>query len=130
MMKNRVASIRILLCCFAFLVGTRGVCADTAMPEGMIGWWYYTGINGQAQYTSDPVEACRLTAQNHGAATLLGMRPMSGTNAPMLECRYSLLNIPNKEDWYGQASLFCSTGYLHIEECDYDILLLERAPPR
>jgi RHS repeat-associated protein len=111
-MNSCAASIRLFFCCFTLLVGTRGVCAETAMPEGMIGWWYYTGINGTPQYTADPVTACTLTAQNHGAAKLLGMRAMNGTNAPMLECKYSLLNIPNKEAWYGQASLFCTTGYL------------------
>lgn len=47
-MVNRRAAVfrlQVSLLAVSVLVAPLGVCAETPMPEGMVGWWYYTGVN-------------------------------------------------------------------------------------
>jgi RHS repeat-associated protein len=82
-----------------------------AMPEGMKGWTYFTGINSTQQYVSDPVEACTLSAENHMRSPLLAMRSTPGGTG-MLDCKYRhMLGVPKGGEWYGIVTLVCDAGY-------------------
>jgi YD repeat-containing protein len=114
MMNRRIAVFRLpsSLLAVSMLVATQGVAAEPALPEGMIGWWYYTGITSPAHFTADPITACALSAQNHFRTPLLAMRAMPGTNAPIMECQYASPGSPKDIQWFTPVSLFCKTGYL------------------
>lgn len=82
------------------------------MPEGMKGWWYFTGVNSPDHYAPDPLTACRLTAENHMRTPLLDMRSTPGSLGNMMDCKYqTMLGVPKEGDWYGIVSLFCNSGY-------------------
>jgi hypothetical protein len=110
MVNRRTPVLRLLisLLAVAMIVATQGVRAEP-MPEGMVGWWYYTGVNTPDQFAADPITACRLSAQNHFSTPLLEMRAMPRTSAPIMECKYSSRITGAK--WYAPVSLFCKPGY-------------------
>lgn len=84
--------------------------AEVAMPEGTIGWYYYSGIN--YKYAADPVEGCRLTAKNHMGTPLLDMRlNPSIPDGTRYDCKYSHFLKVGGEFWYGQTFLECKSGY-------------------
>jgi hypothetical protein len=113
MMKSRICAARFSAVSLALsmLCAAPYASAQAAMPEGMKGWWYYTGVNTPDQFAADPLTACRLTAQNHARAPLLAMRPTPGTNGVIMDCKYVVF-LPKEGDWYGPTSLFCNVGYL------------------
>ncbi|MDB5936471.1 MAG: hypothetical protein JWQ01_3815 [Massilia sp.] len=96
MMNRRIVVFRLpsSLLAVSMLVATQGVAAEPALPEGMIGWSYYTGITSPAHFTADPITACALSAQNHFRAPSLAMRAMPGTNTPIMECQYAYPGTP------------------------------------
>jgi RHS repeat-associated protein len=112
MMNRRTVVLRWSICLLAvsMIVPTKGVRAEQPIPEGMVGWWYYTGVNTPDQFAADPITACRLSAHNHFRAPLLEMRAMPEASAPIMECKYSSGAFTGIK-WYSQASLFCKPGY-------------------
>lgn len=113
MMKRRIPVTRLpaFSLAFSMIVAAQSASAHSAMPEGMKGWWYYTGVNTPDQYAADPLTACRLTAENHQKTPLLAMRPTPGGNGNVIDCMYSLYGNPKASGWYGPVSLFCNPGY-------------------
>ena len=112
MTSRRIVAFRlpIFLLASSIVVATQDVSAAQPMPEGMVGWWYYTGVNTPDQFAADPITACRLSAQNHFRAPLLEMRAMPEASAPIMECKYSSGSFTGVQ-WYAPASLFCKPGY-------------------
>jgi RHS repeat-associated protein len=110
MMNLRIAALRLPASFFALLITAQSAGAEPPMPEGMVGWWYYTGVNTPDQFAADSITACRLSAQNHFKAPLLEMRAMPGASAPIMECKYSSGTFTGAQ-WYSPASLFCKLGY-------------------
>ncbi|MES2757632.1 MAG: RHS repeat-associated core domain-containing protein [Pseudomonadota bacterium] len=95
---------------FSMIVAAQAVHAQ-AMPPGMKGWTYFTGINSTQQYVGDPVEACRRSAENHMRSPLIAMRSTPGASG-MLDCKYQhMLGVPKGGEWYGVATLVCEAGY-------------------
>ena len=107
------ALIRILVS--GYLITACNCIAAGAAPEGTVGWWYY--IHGaRSGYASDPVEACKLTAQNHMGTPLVAMRPFAyeasnGKKTTLQECKYSHSLRYWGEHWYGSTRLVCEAGY-------------------
>jgi RHS repeat-associated protein len=84
--------------------------SDTGLPEGTIGWWYYTGTNAPGDYAATPEEACRRTAKNHMGTTLVDMRPYSA-NSLLVQCKYPSFIQAGGVDWFGLTYLACQSGY-------------------
>lgn len=83
----------------SLLVVMQAECAASTMPEGMKGWWYFTGINSPDHYAPDPLTACRLTAENHMRTPLLAMRPTPGSLGNIMDCKYqTMLGVPKEGD--------------------------------
>lgn len=112
MIKNCISTARLIATSLALSLAfaAQSIAAEPVLPEGMKGWWYFTGINGPERYAADPLTACKLTAQNHANAPLIAMRQMPGSNGPMMECKYKVF-LP-QPDWYGPTYLMCDTGYV------------------
>ncbi|MDQ1812497.1 DUF6531 domain-containing protein, partial [Massilia sp. CCM 9210] len=91
------------------LVGLGNACAESSLPEGTIGWWYFTGIMSPIRYTTDPVTACQKGAWNHTKQPLVEMRPYKDRR-DMFLCYYSL-RPGGSVRWYGEANLHCKPGY-------------------
>jgi YD repeat-containing protein len=82
-----------------------------ALPQGMVGWWYYTPLGFPDEFADDPITACKKTAENHMGTPLLAMRPL-GSSGKLMSCKYAhFIGSPNDGEWYGTAILVCSPGY-------------------
>jgi YD repeat-containing protein len=112
MMKTCIAAAQLTATSFALslVFAVHSTAAEPVLPEGMKGWWYFTGITRPARFAADPLTACTLTAQNHAAAALEAMRPTPGGNGLMLDCKYKVF-LP-QSDWYGVTYLMCDTAYV------------------
>ncbi|UOD27739.1 RHS repeat protein [Massilia violaceinigra] len=84
--------------------------AQSALPEGTLGWWYFSGINSETRYASDPITACKNGAWHHAREPLVAMRPFKGRR-DMFECAYRWLPVHGPVSWLGDATLSCKPGY-------------------
>jgi RHS repeat-associated protein len=109
--RNAVSRLPSFLLAVSMTIAMPAVGAKPATPEGMVGWWYYTGVNTPDQFVADPITACAISAQNHFRAPLLAMRAVPGSNAPIMECKYAHRGTPTDARWFTPVSLFCKSGY-------------------
>ncbi|MDL2357106.1 MAG: DUF6531 domain-containing protein, partial [Pseudomonadota bacterium] len=113
MMNRRPSLARLFAVALATILLAMAHCAQAqqTMPEGSLGWWYYTNINSDGGRAADPITACKKTAANHMGTPLLAMRPM-GSNGAMMGCKYAhFIGSPNDGLWYGATVLDCKPGY-------------------
>lgn len=101
----RVAAIVALACA----VSTRAH-AETELPEGVKGWWYYISIIPlKSGYARTPKDACVLNARNHFRVRLIYMEP-EYSQGPRFKCFY-----PNPVGGavysYTNTHLVCQPGY-------------------
>lgn len=108
-MRTRFGAAAKLALAAASLIGlSHNAYAQEAMPEGMIGWWYYGGPTG---YAADPVTACKNSAMNHMGTQLLEMRVNENTPAPAYLCKYPHFISAGGVGWYAPTYLRCQSGY-------------------
>ena len=88
-----------------------GARAETKMPEGVKGWWYYISIFPlKSGYAKSPRDACVQNAANHFGTRLISMAPSTITVAPRFECFY--MNPVRGRVWgYTDTHLVCHPGY-------------------
>ncbi|MDL2356484.1 MAG: hypothetical protein QFF03_14620, partial [Pseudomonadota bacterium] len=84
--------------------------AQQTLPEGTLGWWYYTTGTSPDGYAADPVTACKKTAQNHMGTPLIAMRPHSNSSS-ILDCKYKHFLRAGGEQWFGMTIFNCKPGY-------------------
>lgn len=114
---NKNALLVIFLKALRFVVGffilslpTIGQTASDAMPTGTVGWIYYAG--GKTGYVADPVQACRLTAQNHMGTKLTDMKISAGLpDGTSYQCKYPHFLAIAGDQWYGATYFHCEYGY-------------------
>lgn len=84
---------------------------EVAMPEGMLGWWYFISALPETKfgYAKSAAEACAATAANHFQSPLYFMTPSSG-GKPAYHCGYKH-NWINRVETYSPTQLVCKTGY-------------------
>lgn len=86
--------------------------ANSPMPEGMKGWWYYINIYSNG-YAATPEEACKLTAQNHMKTWLVDMEAVENFT---FNCKYPHFLVVGGVRWYGGTTLYCNSGYVPTQE--------------
>ncbi|HEX8615486.1 MAG TPA: RHS repeat-associated core domain-containing protein [Telluria sp.] len=100
--------LRFPLLFLVFLVGHAQ--AANGMPEGTLGWSYYTGVFGPDEFAADPVTACQKTAMKHMGRPLKAMRPHEG-HRNWYDCIYPHFLKVGGTEWYGSTLLICERGY-------------------
>ena len=90
-----------------------GVGAETKMPEGMLGWWYYISVTApiRSGHARTPEEACALNASNHFNTDtgVLFMEPWD-TPKPWFKCFYRH-PVGGRVSDFGHTRLECLPGY-------------------
>lgn len=84
--------------------------AQAAMPEGVVGWYFYGP--GSGNFAPDPVTACQYSAINHMGTNLKEMRVRPGATIPMYDCKYPHFISAGGEAWYALTFLECASGYV------------------
>ncbi|MDM5181464.1 hypothetical protein PO883_30240, partial [Massilia sp. DJPM01] len=84
--------------------------AEGGLPEGTLGWWYYTGMLNPDRYAADPVTACQKGAMHHARQSIVAMRPVKGRR-DYFECAYRWPTSHGPVSWLGEAILRCEPGY-------------------
>ncbi|NHZ84141.1 hypothetical protein F2P44_33535 [Massilia sp. CCM 8695] len=84
--------------------------AETGLPEGTLGWWYYSGVLSEAHYAPDPVTACQKGAWHHAREPLVAMRPYKDRR-DAFECAYRWGPPKGTIAYLGDAILNCKPGY-------------------
>ncbi|HEX8615688.1 MAG TPA: RHS repeat-associated core domain-containing protein [Telluria sp.] len=104
--------------------------AESALPEGALGWWYYTGMLNPDRYASDPITACQKSAWNHARQPLVAMRPHE-YRRDIFKCYYRWPTSESSVAWLGPAILNCKAGYTPTAQgvCRKDRDKPERAAP-
>lgn len=93
----------------SILLGQSAI-AQSTMPEGTIGWWFYGP--GSGNYAPDAVTACEKSAMNHMGTDLKEMRVRPGSTTPTFDCKYPHFLNAGGEAWYIYTWLRCETGYV------------------
>ncbi|RSZ59338.1 RHS repeat protein [Massilia atriviolacea] len=110
--RLRVSIVHILQWVFLSLVlAQTSVRAEQEMPEGTLGWIYYTGVFGPDIYAPDPVTACHRQSTRHNMRQpLVAVRPMNNAGT-WFDCKYRHFLITGGVTWFGGPLLVCKPGY-------------------
>ncbi|WP_166888591.1 RHS repeat-associated core domain-containing protein [Massilia sp. CCM 8734] len=84
--------------------------AENGLPEGTLGWDYYTGIFGPDEYAPDPVTACQKTAKKHMGTPLKAIEPYENRR-DWYKCIYPHFLVVGGVSWHGSTLLRCKPGY-------------------
>lgn len=84
--------------------------ADSPVPEGMIGWTYYSGLSDTDEHAADPISACARTAMNHMGKPLRAMRE-NGHIGDRYDCKYRHFLDAGGVNWFATTMLKCKSGY-------------------
>ena len=104
------ASVIIVMLLFTASVNA----ADSPLPEGTRGWWYYIDIY-HSSYAGSAEQACQLNAQNHMGTALVDMGDPVGEELH-ISCWYPHFLYPSWISDFASTHLVCEYGYRPTSE--------------
>jgi YD repeat-containing protein len=111
-MHALIRTLRVFALIISSLIALgQNVKAQTTMPEGTKGWWYFVSL-GVGGYAPDAVTACQYDAVNHMGTWLVAMRPTAGVTYPAYDCKYPHFIQAGGVQWYTFTWLECEYGYV------------------
>ncbi|MDQ1924314.1 DUF6531 domain-containing protein [Massilia pseudoviolaceinigra] len=93
-----------------FILAHGSARAENSLPEGTLGWWYYSGATSPDHYAPDPITACQKGAWHHAREPLVAMRPWPARR-DAFDCSYRWLPRTGPVSWLGVTALHCKPGY-------------------